>query len=490
MVNHGQKKQAVVKSMNSRFYLHSAIMLSIMFGFGYIPPTEPLTVVGMKILGVFLGMLYGWSFVDLIWPSLLGMIALGLSGYSSMVAVFKGGFGDDIFVMLLFTLIYSAYLNRSGFNQYIAQWFVSRKMAVGRPWIFSLMIFLTSYILGSALSMTAAIIITWNIFYGICDTVGYKKGDKYPVYALVGIVVTTMLGYALFPFKPVQALLLAGIENICGATVDFFLYTAIMFVITGIALMGYLALGKFIFRPDVSLLSTDKDHFQALRGQKMNPNQKIAAISFAAFLMMVLGPSILPNFALMNLFKTLRITGSIILVLVILMFIKMKDGKSILDFNNAANDKMGWDVLILIAATMPTAGALAAPEAGIMDMLTHLLDPIFRDISPLLFGIIFVFFGALLTQIAHNLVLAALIPPIMCQFALPLGIDPATLGILVAFSLSVAIATPGASTPGALTYANREWITAKQAYGYSAVAFLMTTLVVIGIGMPLLSFFM
>ncbi|MHC1745711.1 MAG: hypothetical protein AB9895_01045 [Negativicutes bacterium] len=73
---------------NRRLYvLHPFfICVSIMFGFGFLAPVEPLTVMGMKIIGIFLGLLYGWMFVGLIWPSLIGLLALPLCGYMTAKA--------------------------------------------------------------------------------------------------------------------------------------------------------------------------------------------------------------------------------------------------------------------------------------------------------------------------------------------------------------------------------------------------------------------
>lgn len=30
---------------------------------------EPLTPLGMNLIGIFLGVLYGWIFIDIIWPA-------------------------------------------------------------------------------------------------------------------------------------------------------------------------------------------------------------------------------------------------------------------------------------------------------------------------------------------------------------------------------------------------------------------------------------
>ena len=45
---------------DAMYYVHSFLCLLIMFGFGQLPPVEPLTALGMRLIGIFLGLLYGW----------------------------------------------------------------------------------------------------------------------------------------------------------------------------------------------------------------------------------------------------------------------------------------------------------------------------------------------------------------------------------------------------------------------------------------------
>ena len=44
---------------NTKSYIHVAIMLALMLGIGYLPPFAQVTPLGMKVLGVFLGLVYG-----------------------------------------------------------------------------------------------------------------------------------------------------------------------------------------------------------------------------------------------------------------------------------------------------------------------------------------------------------------------------------------------------------------------------------------------
>ena len=72
----------------ARYYLHSAISLIIMFGFGSLPPITPLTPLGMNLVGIFLGVLYGWIFIEIVWPSLAGLLAMMLCRHKTKHASF------------------------------------------------------------------------------------------------------------------------------------------------------------------------------------------------------------------------------------------------------------------------------------------------------------------------------------------------------------------------------------------------------------------
>ena len=82
-------------NLTAGYIVNSIISIGIMIGFKYvIVPTEPLTPLGVEIIGIFLGIVYGWLIVgDIFWPSIFGMIFMGLSDWSTVAGVFKTGFG-------------------------------------------------------------------------------------------------------------------------------------------------------------------------------------------------------------------------------------------------------------------------------------------------------------------------------------------------------------------------------------------------------------
>ena len=57
------KMTAEVKK--SKYLLHVIVMAVITFGFRFLPGPGTVTSYGMAVLGVFLGLVYGWTFLGL-----------------------------------------------------------------------------------------------------------------------------------------------------------------------------------------------------------------------------------------------------------------------------------------------------------------------------------------------------------------------------------------------------------------------------------------
>ncbi|MDE6169468.1 MAG: hypothetical protein K2G28_13540, partial [Acetatifactor sp.] len=91
-----------------RYWINVAIGLAFMFFFQFIPPFGSVTEVGMRVFGIFIGMVYMWATVDGIWPELVGMVLIGLSGYvqdltgyNAVKAVFVGAFGSETVIVVV-----------------------------------------------------------------------------------------------------------------------------------------------------------------------------------------------------------------------------------------------------------------------------------------------------------------------------------------------------------------------------------------------------
>ena len=101
--------------------IHILISLAIMVCFKFVPAAEPLTPLGVEVIGIFLGMLYGWLIAnDSFWPSIFGLLFLGLSSYSTVPAVLRDGFGNSTVLLLFFFFAFTNIISAAGITENIA----------------------------------------------------------------------------------------------------------------------------------------------------------------------------------------------------------------------------------------------------------------------------------------------------------------------------------------------------------------------------------
>lgn len=471
------------------YYVNVCIMLAFMFGFGYLPPILGLTELGMHALGIFIGLLWAWTAVDLLWPSILGMIAVGLTGWCSIQQAFSTGFGDSTIILVFFMFAFAEYLQQTGLSRFIACWFISRKICIGRPWAFVLMLMLASYCIGATTSCIVSLVIGWPIFYEICDITGYKPKEKFPLIVVIGILYCGALGGAVFPFRPLAAIVCSSVSGITGEAIDPLTFSLTSFAITICLVFIYILIGKFILRPDVSPLIAAGDPYARYRGQKFTSKAKVGGIAMICVLACNFLPSILPKTWFITAFLSKFSMAAVFATALMLIALVRINGEPYADIPKAFRNGMNWSTIIMLASSMPLAAMLKDPATGVNDMFTTLILKLLEGASPLMVGVIFIAFVSILTQFAHNLVLAIVLSPILANVGLQLGFNPAPIAILLAMMANMGIATPGASVFGAMLFANKEWVPAKQGYLYTFSFVFVAIIFVCIIGVPFVGLF-
>ena len=195
--------------------IHILISLAIMVCFKFVPAAEPLTPLGVEVIGIFLGMLYGWLIAnDSFWPSIFGLLFLGLSSYSTVPAVLRDGFGNSTVLLLFFFFAFTNIISAAGITEYIARWIVSRKVVQGRPYLLTLMIFLAMCALVIMVSCAAATMVIFPLIKEICRLYGVKPGSKWASITLVGTICVGCSFYMLLPFKSLPAVVFSSYTQI------------------------------------------------------------------------------------------------------------------------------------------------------------------------------------------------------------------------------------------------------------------------------------
>lgn len=473
------------KATNASKYINMIVVFICMFGFGLLPPIEPITDLGMKVVGIFLGLLYGWTFCGLIWPSLLGMLVLALSGAMSMNSVLSGGMGNSTTLMIFFLLVFAAVVESAGVSKYIAMWFVTRKSFWGKPWMFTFVFLLGAFVLSAATTTVAAIIICWGIFGMIAKSVGYNYGDAWPALIVLGIVYSCTLGLCLFPFKSVPLALLGVYAQLSGNAIPFAKYIAFTLPICLLSLILFTLLGKFVFRPNVDLLkNVNENTFGESAKLTLTKRQKAVLGFLAAMIILLVIPSVLPTeLFLAKIFNCISTTGTIILIVLVMMLVHV-EGKPLLNFKEAVDSGMQWDVVILTAVVMPFAEVITSDATGIKIFLQELLIPIFSGKPEIFFCIVVAFLAIACTNFFNNGVTGIIFITITYGFVTQLAIPSEIIALLIVFSVHLALLTPAASPMAALLHGNKEWISTKQIYKYGFISILITGVLLIAVGLP------
>lgn len=469
---------------NTSYYIKALITVVIMFGFGQLPPIDPITPLGMNIVGIFIGLLFGWMTIGLIWPSILGCVALVLIGGMSVVDVLAGGWGSTTQMLIFFMIVVAGIVEQSGVSRFIAMFLITRKWVLGKPWVFTFVFLGAAFLLAAVTSTIPTIIICWSIWYSICSQVGYKPYQPFPSFMVVGVVMAATFGLSVFPFRPVGILVFGILQDLSGLTVNYLTYTCFTLPLCLLCILVFTLLGKLVFHIDVSLLKNlTEDSFKDV-DLSLNKQQKAILIFVALLIVLLLVPSVLPQtFFLAAILKKLDAVGTAMVLVAVMCALKV-DGKPILNFKEVCSKGMQWDVLMLTAVVMPLSSVLTADETGVTDFLLNVLSPLFDGRSAITFLMIAVFSAVVITNFAVNNVVGAILLPVFYPFALQLGIAPLALTSLLVFTCHFALLTPAASPMAALLHGNTQWCRTSDIYKYGFLIVISSMIVAWVAGIP------
>ena len=474
------------KNKNTVYIIHSAIFVALTFLIGFLPPFGGITPLGMKVLGVFVGVIYGWIFVGFIWPSLLGMIALSITGYDTMVGVFGAAFGNNIVLQCFATFVFVATLDSCNLTTYIANWCVTRKICRGKPWVLTAFIFLAAFLVAGCINLYGGIIILWYIFYGICKTAGLQKGNPYVRYFIGGIVFIGTFTIVSMPILPLAQIYF----GLLGEASAGYTLPVVSASLTGLAIvlasaLLYWLVGKYVLKIDTSAIKIVTEELADREMEKMNKEQKIAVVSLIFFALVAAAPNILPAGSAKAFLSSFGILGAAALIVTIQCFRRSPDGQPMYTFPVLVQKGINWDIIIMFAATMPISSALESGDTGIISAIVGFLMPILSNLSPVAFILACCAIFWIATQFAHNLILVIVFLPTLASIGLQFGVNPYLFALIFCMTTNCAFMTPGSSAQAAMIFGNSDWLSTKDAYKYCIIFAVIALLSITCVGLPL-----
>lgn len=485
--------QAVKSNKNIIFYVHLAIYLLITFGFQFLPPIGQITELGMAVLGVFIGTIYGWIFFEMVWPSFMAILALAWVGYGTITENLGAGFAYYMIPMMFVCYVICGVFVDSKAAHYVAQWIISRKICAGRPELVVGSVFVVALVIGLFGTGFAGIFIVWSFIYSLADAMGYDKKTGWIQYLSCVICLIVIQGGQCFPFYSGAIVYNAIFSQGTGLELPFVGFVVVNVAIdVAITLAFYLIL-LFLIRPDFSKFKNEdsKDIFAKYRGVKMTWEQKWGFGFLLAYIVLLTLPNILPDdWALMGVIGKLEgVLGTSIFLAVLATLVRRKDGKSYYDLAKGSTEHISWHVMWMIIATIPLANAFQADECGILPTVMGFLQPLLGNMNPILYAICCMILVGVVTQVVHNLVLAIVFVPIFCNMMISMGGNPFLVYILVYWGLNLSFTTPAASMNAVIMHGN-EHVDTKWAYGSGAIILVAGMIVTTLVGWPLVSIFM
>ncbi len=471
--------------MNKKYYIHSLIIILLMACTRFLPPVGGMTPLGMHILGIFLGALWGWVNVDMIWPSALAMIMLGFSGYvDNVAAAFNLAFSNTVVHQILWLLIMSALLKVSGLAAWLANTLISVKALKSRPWMLSAIIIMIAYICAAFQCGFAGLLLCWNFIYAICEQTGIPKHTKWPNMMIMSCVFAGCMGSSVMPYYSGTVATYGYLTTASAGVITYNYMSHVTFgLLYSLAIMAvYFLLCRLIVRPDMTPFRKELN-----LGEKkpLDTNQKIVIAMIFGMVLCLLLPSCLPGTAVAAFFNKIG-TGAIVLsTICVAIFLRNADGKPYFTFKQLSDAGLMWPMVFMVATAMTLGSALVSGDTGVKEMFTHILIPLFAGKSAYFFACVFAVSALILTNFINNAVVGAIMIPIMYAISADVGVNPVAMCALICFTSNIGLILPNACPYAAMVHGNKEWITSGAIAKQALVAILAVTLVTCILGVPL-----
>jgi len=473
---------------NNKTFAHAVVIIALMFGFGYLPPVGSITPFGMKILGVFLSLIYSWSVGIVMLPCLISILYLATIQNQTLLTVFSVVVGNQTLIQVMIILAFAHALDSCGLLGYIGNWILSLSIIKKGPYWFLGVFFVVAYI-GSGITFNhlGCMIMLWSIFWKISDEIGIPKFSKFSNTMMLGMAIIGYHGSVLFPFNMWPNVVWGLFKSATGVAFDIPVLLYMSFnLITGIlAIAVILLFTKFVIRPEINFDMNDAS--LQISNEKMTSAQKFAIGAIVVSAIMLVLPSFVSNdVPIIAWISSMGVPGIFLIATILLSLFKNKDGNSVAKLVDNIKYGINFEQFFLLGLAFYMASQLTAADTGIAPMLVGFVKPILAGKGAAFAIIFFVLFGTILTNCINNVVSCSLMLPFILSVAPALGINMQILMIALTFMLLQGCALPSGSVLGGVLHSTTERLKAKDIYIYCFIYTLILG-VIVAIGAVILN---
>jgi len=355
-------------------------------------------------------------------------------------------------------MIFMGGLTNRKLTVYIGRWLMTRKIVEGKPWVFTTVILVGTYIMSVFIGAFAPIFLFWPVLYGVFEDVGFKKTDNYPKIMIIAVVIAALIGFPVPPYM-VNGLALLGnyrgllqnfpvLMKMSGVMASNAIYFIGCFVMGLLLLIATILVMKLVFKPDVTPLENITiEMLERNPLPSMNKAQKTYGVFLIIFIFCMLVPSLLPTLPVLSFLNTNSYVIPTLLT-TLLCLISFEDGPN-LKINEVMGKDFAWPTFLLCTSAILIGGVLTNEVTGITPFLNTVLSPIFSGMSGFVFTIALLLVAIVLTNICNSLVIGMILQPVVLTYCVSANVNPAPI---------ITVENPD-------TWGNYKKITVKKAQG-------------------------
>lgn len=456
------------KSKTMAYYIHSIVGIAIMLFFQLLPAPMPITPVGMAVLGIMLGMIYLWTFVDMVWPSFIAIVMFGLQALAvypnswQNAGIYEAGmeaFGNWIAIFALGCMILTVALQKAGLIRRITYWFITRKVAKESAFGFSVMFLVATLVVSAFLDCVVAQFLMLGILHEIFELFGFKKGDAWPRYMVMFTSFTVIIAFAMTPICHTAALLFMAVyTGITGVPANILSYMAVGIPVGVLIFAVMLLYFRFVIKVDLShFKAINMDELEAQKPAQMNAAEKIVTVVSVAVLALWLVPGFLAIFAPTSavyafMSSTMTDTAWLFIAIALLAIIHV-DGKPILDLREDLA-KVDWGTYLFLASMMMVASSLGEETTGIGGFIAINVVPMVAGMSPFMVVTLIAVMACIITNFFNNIPVGIIFTSVGVPLALEMGINPFLVVVAICIGGNLAFTIPPSFIPVGVAYAD------------------------------------
>ncbi len=487
-------EKAQKKEKKDLYWVHVVIGFVLLFLFSYVVPApSPITPLGMKIVGAFVMMVYTWSTVGTLWPSLLGLFFVGISGIggdAGFNGVWMKAVGNYTVLLVLFGMVLFGAVDTVGDTLYITKWILTRKLIAGRPIVFIALFYCCCAVLAGLISPITGLIIVWPIALRVIETMGITREDAAWKYFFVGMFLSMTLAQPFLPFKGAALIPVAAYQSMTSTQMPILAHMLVDLIMVVLIMAIYLVLLKLL-RVDLSKMKavTPEMIEEQMPLPPMDMRQKAFLWMIPIYILLLIVPSFMPKTnpvaAFLN--STLGVLGVTVAIFVVFLIVRF-EGKPMLDMKEVAYKQFNWGIFFMIAAAVFTANQLSNEATGVSAWLVQVLNPILGGQSEMGFVAIMFTVALLITNFANNAAMAVVLLPVVISFSEQLGIASMPVALGVILMVFVAMLTPAASPHAGMMWGRKDIYSAGDIMSIGLPMCIITLVMYVLVGYPLAKF--